>query len=141
MFNVKKCEKNLDIKDDKKKIFNLDRENRKLLDDVLKRCPKSDTSVSSIDDFEPYYILFSKLGFNGNKIMYMLADEFQCGLDPSTGIYVNEVRNENLVCIHSWYARERNGRNIERIRKLYQISLNMIKGSRCSKDFGIVSFS
>ena len=123
MFNIKLCNENFNnYSIDKIKILDkLDFINQKNLEITLSKCPNAFESKFQIDNFENYYKLFSLLAIN-QKIMYLIAGQINNNTNPTTAIYNDSVDEQNIVCLHSWYARKTDSENLKRIKKIYEFS-------------------
>ena len=123
MFNVRRCAKNLDSQSISivNPLTSLDFVNLKYLKTVLAKCPNALESKFQIDNFENYYKLFTALAFE-QKIMYLIAGQLKCNMNPTTAIYDDTVIEQNIVCLHSWFARKLDKQNLERIRSIYELS-------------------
>ena len=123
IFNVQKCIDNLN----KISLINimpltkLDFNNSKYLEMTLSKCPNAFESKFQIDDFENYYKLFTLLA-KKQKIMYLVAGQIHCSMDPVTAIYDDVALEQNIICLHSWHARKTNQKNLKRIRQIYELS-------------------
>ena len=123
MFDVRRCMKNLDRQSISavKPLTSLDPVNLKYLETVLAKCPNAPESKFQIDNFENYYKLFTALAFE-QKIMYLIAGQLKCNMNPTTAIYDDKITEQNMVCLHSWFARKLDKQNLERIHSIYELS-------------------
>lgn len=123
MFDVRRCVKNLDSQSIStvKPLTSLDSVNLKYLEIVLAKCPNALESKFQIDNFENYYKLFTALAFE-QKIMYLIAGQLKCNMNPTTAIYDDAATEQNIVCLHSWFARKLDKQNLERIHSIYELS-------------------
>lgn len=127
-YNIDLIKPTLSQKINKEKVLtNLSDENSTYLDECLKKTvSSSDVDIKfNIDKFEPYYSLFTHILAN-NRIMYFISKNYNIDdLTPLTGIHVDDAEDKNLVCLHSWYARDNTKKNLDRIYKIYQKALSM----------------
>lgn len=123
MFNVKKCMDNLNKIQltNVKPLNRLDANNLNYLEMILAKCPNAYESKFQIDNHENYYKLFTALAFN-QKIMYLIASQLNHNKNPITAIYNDKALEQNIVCLHSWYARKNDQQNLERIKSVYELS-------------------
>ena len=82
-----------------------------------------------IDDFEPYYKVFSKLLNNGLKFHYLNADDVR---DIHTDLVDDKISSlvydtdGDIFAYHSWYARQFSGLHNKRINNLIKFILNLV---------------
>ena len=43
-------------------------------------------------------------------------------MNPTTAVYDDIVNEQNMICLHSWFARKLDKQNLERIHSIYELS-------------------